>query len=61
MVTLTPQELKSLRNAKENAKKYHYGTLYNKRAREKYVALQHHLAKTHNCSVSEIQSAEKRK
>ncbi len=61
MAHLTPQELQSLSAAKAKARKYHYGTLYNKRAREKYVAIQHHLAKKYNCSVSEIQAAERGK
>lgn len=61
MAHLTPQELQSLRAAKEKVQKYHYGSLYNKHAREKYVAMQHHLAQKYHCSVSEIQAAERGK
>ncbi|MBQ8806420.1 MAG: hypothetical protein IJZ68_08205 [Bacteroidaceae bacterium] len=60
-MAITAQEAQRLRDAKARMQQYHYGTLYYKRAHERYVAIQMGLAKKHHCSLAEVESAEKRK
>lgn len=60
MIVLSTSDKHALERAKSNCKKYQYGSIRHKSARQVYERLQEKLAEQYQCSIPEIKLAETR-